>query len=72
MQQDLARGGERDAARGAVDEGDAEFLFDLDDVLGQRGLGHAQALRGRRKRALLRDGDEIAQLLDVHSALPWR
>lgn len=47
---------------GAVQQLRAQFVLELAQLLGQRGLGHVQEQRGARQRAVVDDGDEVAQL----------
>ena len=58
--------GERDAAVASREDGDAQFAFELFDSRGQVGLGGVEVVRRGVYRAVLRDGDEVAQLLQCH------
>ena len=66
VDQDLARRREDDPAVVAHEEGGAEFLLQGDDLLAQRRLGDADALRRPGEVQLLRDGQEVAELAHVH------
>jgi hypothetical protein len=65
-QQHRARGREQDPATGPVQQPDAELALQLADRRGQRGLCHAQALRGASEVQLLRYRDEVPELADLH------
>ena len=58
-----------DAARGPLQQLDAELLLEPGDRRAQRLLGDVQAARGACEVQLLGDRDEVAQLpeLDIHS-----
>jgi putative acetyltransferase len=62
-----ARGGEADGARGAEEERRAEYLFELADLLRERGLGEVEAQGGASEVKLFGDGYEVAEVakLDV-------
>ncbi len=52
------------APRAALEEHDAERLFELRDLRAQRGLRDVAALGGAAKRALLGDGDHVLELAE--------
>ena len=54
------------SAREAVEERLAHLRLQLLDLLAQRRLGDAHALRCEREPALLGDGDKVAELVDFH------
>ena len=68
-QECLARRRERDVPGHAMKEGSAELLFEHADRARHRRLCDAEPARGLGEVPLLRDGDEVAQLmeLDPHS-----
>ena len=68
-QQRLARGRERDAARAAVEERDAQLAFQPPDRLRQRRLGHPQPGRGPPEVQLFGDGEERLQPPDLHGPI---
>jgi hypothetical protein len=45
----------------------AELSLELSDLLRERGLGHPQALGGRRKVQLLCDRREVSEVAQVHA-----
>ena len=59
---DLAGGGQRQRRLGAVEQADAEFLFQMDDILAQIGLRDMQPLRGFRNAFLGRNGKKIFRI----------
>jgi hypothetical protein len=59
---DLAGIGAEDAVGRAVQQLGAEFFLELAQLLGQRRLRHVQHQRRARQRAVVDDGDEIAEL----------
>ena len=66
--QELARLGERDAARSArpLDEPLADHPLERLDLLADRGLGVAEALRGPAERALLGDRLKRGEMPQFH------
>ena len=54
-----------DTARGAVQEPQAQPLFETPHGLAQGWLGDTQSNGGTREAAFLRDGDESNQIADV-------
>ena len=68
-QERLARGRERDVPGHPMEEGSTELFFEHADRARHRRLCHAEPARGLGEVPLLRDGDEVAQLmeLDPHS-----
>ena len=66
-EQDLARRRELDAARRAVQQRHAELGLEPPDLLRERRLGHVQALGGAAEVAFLGDGDERAQVAELHA-----
>ena len=65
VQEELAGRREVNPAGGPVEQLDAELIFQLADLLGERWLGHMQALGGAAEVPLLGDCDEVVQLADV-------
>jgi len=61
---------ERDAALAPVEEGDAELLLELADLLAYRRLSDVQTLRSLAEVQLLRDGDEVPQMPELHRRPP--
>ena len=61
----IAEHGERDR-RLALKERSAQFAFQCDDPVGQRGLGNAAAPGRAGKIALLAQGQEVADLVHLH------
>ena len=57
----------RDAPRRALDERDAELRLEAADLLRQRRLRDVLAGGRAREVALVRDGDEVAQLAQIHA-----
>ncbi len=55
--------GEADGAAEAIKEAAAEFRFELEDLLGERGLRDVAFLRGPGERARLGDSGEVAELV---------
>src|SRR3954468_18589342 len=47
----------------------ADLLLELADLLAQRRLGHVQALGRAAEMQLLRDGDEVAEVAELHAAI---
>ena len=66
LEQHLAGGRELDAARRAVAAGAPELGLEAADLLGERRLRDVQPLRGAAEVPLLGDGDEVAQLSQLH------
>ena len=67
VEEDAAGGGELDAARRAGHEAAAELGFEVAHLAAQRGLGGVEALGcGDVQAARLGDGDEIAEVTQVH------
>ena len=62
----LSRGRQDQAAADAIEQPQAEFLLEIADLPGKRGLGDMQAQRRLRDRALLGNGDERAQAPQIH------
>jgi hypothetical protein len=60
---------EGDAALAAIEELDPELLLELADLLAHRRLGDVQTLRCLAKVQLLRDGDEVPQMPELHRRL---
>ena len=68
LQDALAVGREPVKTLTALDDGDAEFLFELTDAAGERGLRHVTGLRGSREVLLTRERHEVLQLADIHES----
>ena len=62
----LAGVGDRNAARRALDEREADLLLQPADLLGQCGLSDVLTSGGAREVALLGERDEVAQLAEFH------
>ena len=62
----LAFAGQPVEALAALDDRDAQFLFELTDTAGERRLRHVTGLRGAREVLLARERHQILQLADVH------
>lgn len=60
---------EDDFARGAVEQGDAQFFFQPGHGHAQRRLGNVQVLRSLGEAALPDDLDAAAQCLEVHGGV---
>ena len=58
-----------DAAAVALEERGAELALQRGDLPGERGLRHVQRLGGARHRAVLADGEEVAQRAEFHEHL---
>ncbi len=65
-EQDLARPGQGDFSRRAVEQRDADFLLDRLDVRGYRRLGQAQPFGGAGQMPQPGDHDKRAELENVH------
>lgn len=57
--------GQGDGLRAAVKDGRAQILLDLLDRLRERGLGDEQLLAGGGDGALVHDGHDIADVLEI-------
>ena len=66
--QELAGRRERHLPGGAVEQRDVEFVLELADRVGQRGLGDVQLLGGPAEVAGVGHRGEIAQVTQVHGA----
>ena len=66
LEQHLAGGRELDAARGAVEQRLSELGLEAADLLRERRLGDVQAFGGAAEVPLLGDGDEVAQVPELH------
>ena len=64
----LADRGDADLGLAALEELRAELLLELLDGDRQRGLAHEAALRSAAEALLLRDRDQVAQLVERHRA----
>jgi len=58
--------GEADGAAEAVKETGAEFGFEFEDLLGERGLGDVGMFGGAGEAAGVGDGAEVAELVEFH------
>jgi hypothetical protein len=58
--------GEADGAAEAVEEAAAEFGFELEDLLGERGLRDVAFFGGSGEGAGVGDGGEVAKLVEFH------
>ncbi len=71
-QKPFALGRQEDFARGAVEQGHAQFFFKTGNGHAQCRLGDMQVLRGFGEAALADDFDAAAQCLEVHrGGLPF-
>ena len=61
-----SRLGQRDPASHPCEEVDAELALQLSDLLGERRLRDVERPRCRRERPVLRGGEEVAQLHQIH------
>ena len=68
LEQYLAGGRELDAARGAVQERLAELGLEAADLLGERRLRDVKPRGGSAEMPLLGDGDEVAQMPELHDS----
>ena len=66
LEQHLAGGRELDAARGAVQQRLPELGLEAADLLRERRLRDVQPRGGAAEVALLGDGDEVAQVPELH------
>ena len=71
LEQHLAGGRELDAARGAVEQRLAELGLEAADLLRERRLRDVQPLGGAAEVPLLGDGDEVAQVPELHVTLAF-
>jgi hypothetical protein len=62
----LADVGEADGAAEAVEKAGAEFVFELEDLLGERRLRDVRLLGGAAEGAGFGDGAEVAKLVKFH------
>src|SRR5262249_51239608 len=62
----LPGGRDLDAPLRALEERDAGFLLELSDLLAERRLRDAEAPRGAPEVQLLRYGEEVAQVAELH------
>jgi hypothetical protein len=62
----FAEVGEADAAAETIEEAGAEFVLELEDLLGKRRLGDMGLLGGARKRAGIGNSTEVAELMEFH------
>jgi hypothetical protein len=61
--------GEQHLARRALDEGDAELVFELLDLRRQRRLADETRLGGVAEVLVLGEGDEVTQIAQVHMGI---
>jgi hypothetical protein len=64
--QQFTGGGQRDVARGAVDQRHADLVLEPPDLLGERRLGDVEPRGSPREVALVGERDEVAQLAQLH------
>src|SRR5699024_9264679 len=62
----FARLTEGDSTSDAMEECDSEFVLEAFDRLGQRRLRDEEGLRGLREAAGVDDGEEMADLTNIH------
>ena len=67
LQEEAPRLREPDAPPVPFEQRRAQLVLDRLDLLAERRLAHVQAARGPAEVELLGDGDEVAQLADVHA-----
>ena len=65
--QEPPRVGQLQAAPGADEEGDAELVLELGDLLGDARPRQVQDVRRRGERAMLGGGEEVRELLERHA-----
>ena len=58
--------GEADGAAEAIEQADAEFGFEFEDLLRERRLGDVRMFGGSREAAGGGDGAEVAELVEFH------
>jgi len=58
---------ETNAAAQSIEKTRAEFVFELEDLLGKRRLGDVRVFRGAREGKSFGDGAEVAKLVEFHS-----
>lgn len=66
VKEDAPRFRQLDPAPGPIEERDAELRLELQDLLAERRLSHAEAKRGPTEMQLLRDGHEIPEMPKLH------
>lgn len=66
LQHRLAGGGDLDAARGAVEQGDAELPLQQRDLGADAGLADVQEVRGRGEGPLLGHRQRVSDLMHFH------
>jgi hypothetical protein len=64
LEEDLSGAGEADGAGGASEEGVAEELLELADLLGEGWLGEVEALGGATEVELFGDGYEVTEVAE--------
>jgi hypothetical protein len=64
----FARFREADRATEPIEEACAELVFELADLLGERGLGDMSKASGAAEAAGIDDGAEVAELVEFHGA----
>jgi hypothetical protein len=62
----LADFGEAYGATEAIEQAGAEFVFELANLLGERGLGNVRLAGGAAEAAGIDDGAEVAELMKFH------
>jgi hypothetical protein len=65
-------GRQLDAALRPIEQGDAELLLELADLLAQRRLRDSHPRGGAAEVQLLRDGEEVAQVPELHRGVDTR
>ena len=60
-------GGQLDAAAGAAEHLDPELLLEATDLLGDGRLAEVELLAGLGQRAVLGDGDDRAEVTQLHA-----
>jgi hypothetical protein len=66
VEEDLAGAGEPDGSRGAGEEGVAEDLFELADLLGEWRLGEMEANGGATEVELFGDCDKVTEMAKLY------
>jgi hypothetical protein len=71
-QEPLAVTRQLDPTSRAVEEPDAELRREVVHLPRQRGLRDAEPGRRARERPRLGDGQEVAEMTELHRTMPWR
>ena len=71
-QEGFAEIGEADAASEAVEKARAEFVFELEDLLGERRLGDVRLFGSPREGKSFGDGTKVTKLVEFHRTVSRR